>query len=225
MAHANRRRFPARLEDHYGFQRREWRAQRVGLVLLVGLVLAAGFGVFGSSGVILRVVTIYGFLLVVFRVAGKRTVAEMTSFDLIVLLVIGDATQQGLIGDDFSVATAVVAVSCLILIDVALGRVKNRWPTVDRVVDGVPLILIFKGEILQSRMEREGVDLDDILEAAREQHGIKNLEDIEYAVLEQHGGISIIPRQPSTPSGREKESREERGRQDDRDADHEQPAR
>jgi uncharacterized membrane protein YcaP (DUF421 family) len=196
------RRFPERLEDDYSFQRLEWRAQRVGLVLLVGLVIAAALGWFGSSGVILRVVTIYGFLLVVFRVAGKRTVAEMTSFDLIVLLVIGDATQQGLIGDDFSVSTAVVAVSCLILIDVALGQVKNRCPSVDRVVDGAPLILIFKGEMLRERMEREGVDLDDVLEAAREQYGIKDLDEIEYAVLERHGGISVIP------SRREQQPRE-----------------
>jgi uncharacterized membrane protein YcaP (DUF421 family) len=225
MAHPNRRRFPARLEDHYPFQRREWRAQRVGLVLLVGLVIAAGFGVFGSSGVILRVVTIYGFLLVVFRVAGKRTVAEMTSFDLIVLLVIGDATQQGLIGDDFSVATAVVAVSCLVLIDVALGQVKRALPTLNRVVDGVPLILVFKGQMLQDRMDREGVDLDDILAAAREQQGIANLDDIEYAVLEQHGGVSIIPRPPTNRSGKEKQTSEDRGRQDDRDTDGEQPAR
>lgn len=188
------RRFPERLEDNYPFQRSEWRAQRVGLVLLVGLVVAAATGVIGSSGVILRVVTIYGFLMVVFRVAGKRTVAEMTSFDLIVLLVIGDATQQGLIGDDFSVTTAIVAVSCLILIDVALGRIKDRWPRVDRVVDGVPLILIAKGEVLRGRMAREGVDLDDVLEAAREQHGLTNLEEVEYAVLERHGGISIIPK-------------------------------
>ena len=188
------RRFPERLEDNYPFQRREWRAQRVGLVLLIGLVIAAAAGFFGSSGVILRVVTIYGFLMVVFRVAGKRTVAEMTSFDLIVLLVIGDATQQGLIGDDFSVTTAIVAVSCLILIDVALGRIKDRWPRVDRVVDGVPLILIAKGEVLRDRMAREGVDLDDVLEAAREQHGLTNLEEVEYAVLERHGGISIIPK-------------------------------
>ena len=192
-----RQRFPGRLEDDYRFQLNDWRAQRVGLVLLVGLVVAAAFGWFGSPGVLLRVIAIYGFLLFVFRVAGKRTVAEMTSFDLIVLLVIGDATQQGLIGDDFSVTTAVVAVSCLILIDIALGQVKSRWPSVDRVVDGVPLILIFKGEMLRDRMEREGVDINDILEAAREQNGIQNLDEIEYAVLERHGGISVIPRRPS----------------------------
>jgi len=198
MPHGHRRqRFPGRLEDDYRFQLNDWRAQRVGLVLLVGLVLAAAFGWFGSPGVLLRVIAIYGFLLFVFRVAGKRTVAEMTSFDLIVLLVIGDATQQGLIGDDFSVTTAVVAVSCLILIDIALGQVKSRWPSVDRVVDGVPLILIFKGEMLRDRMEREGVDINDILEAAREQNGIQNLDEIEYAVLERHGGISVIPRRPS----------------------------
>jgi len=88
-------------------------------------------------------------------------------------------------------------VSCLILIDVALGQVKKRWPSVDRVVDGAPLILIFKGEILRERMAREGVDINDILEAAREQNGIENLDEIEYAVLERHGGISVIPRRPS----------------------------
>jgi uncharacterized membrane protein YcaP (DUF421 family) len=218
MAPERERRFPGRLEDHYPFQRGEWRAQRAGLVLLVGLVIAAGFGLFGSSGVILRVVTVYGFLLVVFRVAGKRTVAEMTSFDLIVLLLIGDATQQGLIGDDFSVATAIVAVSCLILMDVALGQVKNRWPTVERVVDGVPLILLSKGKLLRDRMDREGVDLDDILEAAREQHGLQNLEDIDYAVLERHGGLSIIPKQVPARSRSEQEPGEQRrGQHDPRD--------
>jgi uncharacterized membrane protein YcaP (DUF421 family) len=208
MAHPRRRRgFPGRLEDDYRFQLTDWRAQRVGFALLVGLVIAAAFGLFGTPTVILRVVTIYGFLLFVFRVAGKRTVAEMTSFDLIVLLVIGDATQQGLIGDDFSVTTAVVAVSCLILIDIVLGKVKNRWPAVDRVVDGVPLILVFKGEMLRDRMEREGVDIDDVLEAAREQHGIKNLDEIEYAVLERHGGISVIPSR-IIPSRQEEPPRE-----------------
>lgn len=182
------------LENDYRFQVREWAAQKIGLLALLALVAAAATGLIGSPAVILRVVAIYAFLLFVFRVAGKRTVAQMTSFDLIVLLVLGDATQQGLIGDDFSVTTALVAVSCLILIDVALGRVKSRWPTVDRIVDGVPLILVHKGRLLQDRMDREGVDVEDILEAAREQHGLDSIDDVDYAVLERHGGVSIVPK-------------------------------
>jgi uncharacterized membrane protein YcaP (DUF421 family) len=184
----------AHLEDDYRFQVRDWTAQKLGLFALVALVAAAAAGFVGSSTVILRVVVIYSFLLFVFRVAGKRTVAQMTSFDLIVLLVLGDATQQGLIGDDFSVSTALVAVACLILVDVLLGRMKSRWPAVDRVVDGVPLILVYRGRLLQDRMAREGVDVDDILEAAREQHGIDSIERVDFAVLERHGGVSIVPK-------------------------------
>jgi uncharacterized membrane protein YcaP (DUF421 family) len=188
------------IDDNEAFQRREWRAQRIGLAGLTALVAAAAFGLFGSPDVIIRVVTVYAFLLVVFRVAGKRTVAQMTSFDLVVLLVIGDATQQGLIGEDFSLATALVAVSCLILIDVGLGRLKSTSSTLDRVVDGLPLIIVSRGRLLQARMDREGVDLDDILSAGREQHGLRSLEEIDYAVLERHGGISIVPRDPA-PEG------------------------
>jgi uncharacterized membrane protein YcaP (DUF421 family) len=182
------------LEDDAQFQVKEWRVQRAGLVALLALVAAGAAGIFGSPLVILRVVAIYTFLLVVLRVAGKRTVAQMTSFDLIVLLVIGDATQQALIGDDYTVGTAVVAVSCLILMDVALGRLKNISPRIDRVVDGMPLILVANGKLLEDRMAVEGVDLEDILTSAREQHGIGRLEDIDYAVLERHGGLSIIPK-------------------------------
>jgi uncharacterized membrane protein YcaP (DUF421 family) len=191
----------ADLETGYAYQVREWRAQRVGLTALVAFVAAAGLGWVGSPSTLLRVAAIYGFLLLVFRIAGKRTVAELTSFDLIVLLLIGDATQQGLIGEDYSVVTALVAISCLILIDSGLGLIKRRWPKIDRVVDGVPLIIVFKGRVLKDRMDREGVDLDDVLEAARE-HGIASLDQIEFAVLERHGGISII----TSGSGRHRSS-------------------
>ena len=182
------------LEKDYGFQRREWQAQRFGLVALLAFVAAAGVGVLGSASIVFRVLTIYGFLLVVFRIAGKRTVAQMTSFDLIVLLLIGDATQQGMLGDDYTVTTAVLAVSCLIVVDVVLGRMKSRWAALDRVVDGVPVILVFKGRLLKDRMDHEGVDVEDILEAAREQEGLDSLDDVEFAVLERHGGVSIIPK-------------------------------
>jgi uncharacterized membrane protein YcaP (DUF421 family) len=195
----NRARNPLQVADDHRFQLSEWRAQRVGLGALAVLVVAAATGFFGSAGVIFRVVSIYAFLLLVFRIAGKRTVAQMTSFDLVVLLVIGDATQQGLVGQDYSVSTALVAVSCLILADVALARMKSRWPAMDRVVDGVPLVLVVRGRMIRDRMDREGVDAEDILEAARDQHGLRRLEDVDYAVLERHGGISIIPRPDAGP--------------------------
>ena len=187
------------IDERPRFQIREWRTQRFGLLVLAGLLAAAAFYPLGTPHVLVRVAAIYAFLLVVFRIAGKRTVAEMTSFDLVVVLVIGDATQQGLIGEDYTITTAVVAVSALIMFDVALGSLKSRWPALDRVVDGLPLLLVARGRLLQDRMRREGIDLDDILAAAREQHGLRRLEEIEYAVLERHGGVSIVPRRPGEP--------------------------
>lgn len=179
------------------FQLREWRLQRLGLCGLALLSAASIFGYVGSPSTFYRVVAIYGFLLVVFRLAGKRTLAQMTSFDLLLVLVIGDATQQALIGDDFTIGTAFVAVGSLVLLDVGLSFLKSRWPAVDRLVDGLPLILVDHGIPLTERMEREGIDLGDIVAAGREQHGLRSLDEIEFAVLERSGGLSIIAKVPT----------------------------
>jgi uncharacterized membrane protein YcaP (DUF421 family) len=182
------------LEEDPGFQAAEWRIQRLGVLGLVLLAAASIGGYLGSAGTVFRTTAIYGFLLVVFRLAGKRTLAQMTSFDLLLVLVIGDATQQALIGDDFTLGTAFVAVASLILLDVVLGSIKARSPTIDRIVDGLPLILVDRGMPLPERMAREGIDLGDILAAGREQCGLRRLDEIDFAVLERSGALSIIPK-------------------------------
>ncbi len=182
------------LEENPGFQTAEWRVQRLGLAGLVLLAAASVGGYVGSSGTVFRTTAIYGFLLVVFRLAGKRTMAQMTSFDLLLVLVIGDATQQALIGDDFTLGTAFVAVASLVLLDVVLGSIKARSPAIDRIVDGLPLILVDRGTPLPERMAREGIDLGEILAAGREQCGLRRLDEIDFAVLERSGDLSIIPK-------------------------------
>jgi uncharacterized membrane protein YcaP (DUF421 family) len=177
-----------------GFQRAEWRVQRWGIGGLGILIAASILGAVGSPTTFFRVLAIYVFLLVVFRLAGQRTLAQMNSFDLVLVLVIGDATQQALIGDDFTIGTAVVAISSLIVLDVVFGYVKCRWSVVDRAIDGLPLILVDRGIVLAERMAREGIDLSDILSAGRQQHGLRRLDQIDFAVLERSGGLSIIPR-------------------------------
>jgi uncharacterized membrane protein YcaP (DUF421 family) len=126
-------------------------------------------------------------------VSGRRTLAQVTNFDLILVLIIGDATQQALVGTDQSFGTLLVVVATLVLMDIALSRAKQRWPTVDAVVDGLPLPLITRGTAHRQRMDSEGVTADDVLTAARETHGISRLDEVDAAVLEQNGGISIVP--------------------------------
>jgi len=143
---------------------------------------------------IFRAGVIYVFLLVVFRVAGKRSLAQITTFDFVLLLIIGEATQQALLGDDYSVVNACIVIATLILLQIALSHVAARFPAVDRAVEGLPLIVVDNGKLLNDRLRRERLDQSEILAAARELHGLERLEDIKYAVLERSGGITIVPR-------------------------------
>ena len=182
------------IEDDQTFQWRDWHLQRWGAALLLAVLAVTLFARQGSVATVLRVTAIYGFLLVLFRMAGKRTLAQMTSFDLVLVMVIGDATQQALIGDDFTMGTALIAVTCLVLLDIGFGYAKSRWTAIDRVMDGLPVVLVDRGTPLVDRMKREGIDIGDILTAGREQHGLRELSEIDFAVLERSGGLSIVPR-------------------------------
>ena len=91
---------------------------------------------------VLRGAAIYLFLLVLFRIAGRRTFSEMTSFDFVLLLVIGEATQQALLGDDFSVTNAFIVIITLIGIDILFSMLKNHLPWLDKVVEGQPMIVV-----------------------------------------------------------------------------------
>lgn len=143
---------------------------------------------------VLRTATIYFFVLVLFRLAGKRTLAEVTPFEFVLLLIIGEATQQGLLGDDVSVTNSFIVITTFILIDIVLGLVKQRAPWLERAVEGTPVVIFAEGEPLHDRMNRARVDTADILEAARTKQGLESLDQVKFAVLERSGGISIIPR-------------------------------
>jgi len=143
---------------------------------------------------VLRGAAIYLFLLAIFRISGKRSLSQITTFDFVLLLIVGESTQQALLSNDFSVINAFVVIATMVALEHGLSVLKHRSPAIDRALESLPLILIDNGQVLQSRMDREQVDLSEVLAAARERHGIDGLEDIEYAVLERSGGISIVLR-------------------------------
>jgi uncharacterized membrane protein YcaP (DUF421 family) len=143
---------------------------------------------------VIDVVMLYVFLVLLFRCTGKRTLHQATVFDLVLLLVIAEACQQALLGDDPSLTQAVVVITTLVLVDVALSVAKQRWIGVDRWLDGRPLLLVEDGRPLAERMRLSRVDEEDILVAARELQGLERIDQIRYAVLERDGRISIVPR-------------------------------
>jgi uncharacterized membrane protein YcaP (DUF421 family) len=142
---------------------------------------------------VIRSIVMFTVLWVVFRVAGRRTLAEITTFDFILLLIIGDATQQALVGNDFSITTAALVIVTLVLLDVLMGRLAIRGAGVRRIIESAPVIVVEKGKPLNEVLRQEGVDLEEVMAAAREKHGLQTLADVKYAIVERHGGISIVP--------------------------------
>ena len=144
---------------------------------------------------VIRAVVIYLFLLVLFRIGGKRTLAQITTFDLVLTLIISEAIQQAMLDTDQSLTHGLLLVTSLVAIDVAISLVKQRWPSSARLLEGLPLVIVERGDLQQDRMARERVSEEDVIHAARQHHGISRLEDVDYAVLEESGGITVIPRQ------------------------------
>lgn len=142
---------------------------------------------------IVRAAVVYIFLLLVFRVSGKRTIAQITTFDLVLTLVISEAVQQAMITNDYSVANAMLLVITLVGLDILISVLKEHSPAVSKFVDGTPLVIIEDGRLHRDRMARARIDEDDVLSAARELQGLERLEQIKYAVVEVSGGISIVP--------------------------------
>lgn len=142
---------------------------------------------------IIRATVVYLFLLLVFRIAGKRSLGSITTFDLVLTLIISEAVQQALIDSDNSLTNAVLLVSTLIALNVGFSLLKQRSPRVDRWMEGNPVVLMREGKLLDVPMRRERVDQLTILGAARTQHGLPSLDQVAYAVVETDGKVSVIP--------------------------------
>lgn len=144
---------------------------------------------------VVRVVILYTFLLVIFRIAGRRTLAHLTNFDAVLLLIISEQVQPAMVADDPSFINAFLMVSTLIGLDVALSLWKLYFPQVEKWIDGAPTIVVVHGQPLKDLMAKARIDEADILAAARERQGLERMEQIKYAIMERSGGISIIPEQ------------------------------
>ena len=142
---------------------------------------------------VLRAAAMYLLLMILFKIAGRRSLTDLTTFDFVLLLVIGEATQQALLGDDFSVTNSVMIIATLIAIDVGFSQAKQRSKVLAKLIDGGPTIIVENGKPLTKRMREARITEADVMEAARSNQGIIEMEKIRYAIIERNGAISIIP--------------------------------
>jgi len=143
---------------------------------------------------VLRAVLVYLFLLALFRLAGRTSLGQMTSFDLVLLLIVAETTGPAMLGDDISLTNAFLVSITLIGMSVFFTTLTNRSEVLDRWVNDRPLVIIEDGRVIDVRLKKSRVDMDDVMEQARLAQGLERLDQIKYAVLESSVSISIIPK-------------------------------
>jgi uncharacterized membrane protein YcaP (DUF421 family) len=150
---------------------------------------------------IIRVVVIYAFLFAVLRLLGKREFGQLSPLEFICLLLIPEMVQQALVRDDFSMTTALVAVSTLILLVFLTSLVSHRSKKLESVLQGEPTVLVAHGRLLHATMDRERITPDEIFTEMR-RVGLDRLEQVRWAVLESDGHISIVAESGAEPGRR-----------------------
>ena len=146
--------------------------------------------------IVLRGVVIFFFLYVLMRVIGRRELSSLEPFDLILLVVLGDAVQQGLTQDDYSLTGAFLAIGTIAMLQLAVSFTNFRFPKMRSILDGEPIVVVQDGKPIEANLRRERVTIDDLAAAARVQN-IATLDEVQWAVLETNGTLSFIKRPDS----------------------------
>lgn len=140
---------------------------------------------------VLRAIFLYFFVFLITRVIGRRELSQLAPFDIILLIVAGDAIQQGLTQDDYSITGAVLVVGTFAVLQLLTSYASFRFVRLRPILEGEPIVIIQSGKLLDRNLKRERLTEDEVLEEARQQQ-ITSLDDVEWAVLENSGKISFI---------------------------------
>ncbi len=139
-----------------------------------------------------RAALVYLAILIGLRLSGKRQIGQMTIFDLVVLLLLANAVQNAMVGPDTSLTGGILAAGILLTLNAALAYLRLQWRPLRALLEGAPTLLVLHGQALEHNLQREGLD-EELLKAALREHGIADLREVEMAVLEIDGSISVVP--------------------------------
>ncbi len=143
--------------------------------------------------IIVRSAVVYAALLFGLRLVGKRQLGQMTPFDLVVILLIANAVQNAMVGPDTSLSGGLLSAAVLLGVNWIVGVVNERVPRLRKVVEGEPALLISNGVVLHRTLKHEHIDIQELNQAARE-NGLADLTEVQMAVLEIDGSMSIVPK-------------------------------
>jgi uncharacterized membrane protein YcaP (DUF421 family) len=157
--------------------------------------------------VVVRATVIFFFLFVIVRVLGRRQLSEMSAFELLVLVTMGDLVQQGVTQEDMSVTGAVLAVGTFAIWSLLFAAITYRWRKAEGLVSGVPVLIIKDGKLIEDALDVERIPYDEVLEAARQQ-GIGDLAQVHVGIVEADGQFSFIRADDKPPQNTKRKKAE-----------------
>jgi uncharacterized membrane protein YcaP (DUF421 family) len=134
---------------------------------------------------------VYLFIVVAIRIFGKKELAQLSVVDLVFILLISNAVQNAMVGPDSTLSGGLLAASTLFLVNYTLKYLQYRFPKFGKVIQGDATMLVYQGKILESHMKMAKISNDELMEAVRE-HGVKSIKDVDLAIMEVDGSISVL---------------------------------
>lgn len=155
--------------------------------------------------IVLRATAMFAIVFALLRLLGKRELSQMTPFEVVSLVVIGDLIQQGITHNDFSLTGATLAIGTFAFWSVVLGWIAYTWPRLGKMLDGEPRVIIRDGELLESSLRRDRLTRHEV-ESEMRLAGIGSMRDVAWAILEPQGKISFVRRDADSGSRQQDEA-------------------
>lgn len=146
-----------------------------------------------ALGIVGRSLVVYAVVLVGLRLGGRRELGQLTPFDLVLVLLVANAVQNAMVGSDTTLAGGLIAAATLFTVNAVVARLRLRVPGLRRLVQGDPVVLVQRGEWLDDALRAQGLTRDDVLAALREHGEVADVSQVELAVLEADGTVSVVP--------------------------------
>lgn len=150
-----------------------------------------GFDLAGLALIVFKSIAIYLFIILAIRLFGKKELAQLSVIDLVFILLISNSVQNAMVGPDNTLLGGLAAATGLFVINYVLKLILKRFPQVDKLLEGEPMVLIYEGKVQQQNMEECMLTMDELKAAVRE-HGAKDISEVNLAMLEKDGNISVI---------------------------------
>lgn len=136
-------------------------------------------------------VAVYLFIVLLIRIFGKQELAQLSVFDLVFIMLIGNAVQNAMVGSDTTLSGGLAAAGALFLINYLVKYFTYKFPKLNKIIQGKAIMLVYKGELLKENMAKAKISLAELEEAIRE-HGVSSIAEVDLAVLEIDGSISVL---------------------------------